>query len=75
MKVDQTREEIAKAYAGPAWKARVKSMADRQVIAIYKDMERENRLGKRPKENATYKEPDCSQLSIWDFIEKISEKE
>lgn len=33
--VDFKRQEITKAYKGPAWANRVKNMSDNQVIAVY----------------------------------------
>lgn len=68
MKIDQMREEITKAYGGPAWRYRVMNMSDRQVFAIYKDMERKNRLGKKPGENAVKLKDDGIQMNIWDII-------
>ena len=78
MKIDQMREEITKAYSGPAWRLKVMGMSDRQVIAIYYDMKRKNRLGKRPHENAVkFREGDekCEQLNMWDILNEIKEKE
>lgn len=33
--VDVMRREISKVYKGPAWKEKVRHMADNQVIAVY----------------------------------------
>lgn len=79
MKVDQMREEIAKAYAGPKWQARVKAMSDRQVIAIYRSMQSEGRFDTvKPKKQEpnrwvlpqyrdTLMNEHAEQLSMWDF--------
>ena len=36
MTIAQMRAEVAKLYAGPAWKQKVAAMPDMQVLAIYK---------------------------------------
>ena len=75
MKIDQMREEIARVYAGPAWRYRVMTMSDRQIFAIYKDMERKNRFGKKPSENAIKLKDDGGvQLSIWDILNNEQER-
>jgi hypothetical protein len=35
MSVDEMRIAIVNAYKGPAWRAKVRSMSDEQVVAIY----------------------------------------
>lgn len=67
MTIDQMRNALAQVYSGPTWRLRVSGMDDRQVIAIYKSMEREGRLEKKKLK----KEPGikkCEQLSIFDIM-------
>lgn len=67
MTVDQMRNALVEVYSGPVWRMRVSGMDDRQVIAIYKCMQKENRL--HPKK--LKKEPGikcCEQMTIWDVI-------
>ena len=35
MSVDEMRIAIVNAYKGPAWRAKVRSMSDEQVVAVY----------------------------------------
>lgn len=69
MTTDQMRNALIQAYPGPIWKKKVIAMEDRQVVAIYKTMERTDRLVKRkPKRK---KEPGikyCEQITIWDIL-------
>lgn len=75
MKIEQMRQAIANVYSGPTWRTKcLYEMSDNQVVAIYKDMERTGRLTKkinkkRPK-LPNYTEPECIQLSIWDFLKE-----
>lgn len=62
MTVDRMREELIKAYDGPAWRLRVEGMADRQVIAIYKNMQR------RPRRKKPKLKEDGVQMNIWDLL-------
>lgn len=69
MTIDQMRDELIKVYSGPAWRMRVMGMGDRQVFAIYQDMKRKNRFGKKSQENKTkLKEDGGVQLNIWDLL-------
>ena len=68
MKIDQMRDEIVKAYPGPAWRLKVMGMSDRQVIAIYYDMRRKNRLGNKPHKKVVKFEEKCVQLNMWDIL-------
>ena len=75
MKIERMREAIISAYAGPAWRMRVMAMGDRQVVAIYRDMQNKNRIGKKPRENAVKLKDDGVQLNIWDFLKDEGESE
>ena len=73
MHVKDMRDAVAAAYSGPAWRLKVLDMPDRQVIAIFKSMVAEGRLGphgkllKKPHEPSVEK---YQQLTIWDFMKK-----
>lgn len=72
MTVDQMRNALAEVYSGPVWRMRVSGMDDRQVIAIYKCMQKENRL--HPKK--LKKEPGikkAQQLSMWDILDEVKQ--
>lgn len=72
MTVDQMRNALVEVYSGPVWRMRVSGMDDRQVIAIYKCMQKENRL--HPKK--LKKEPGIKkvqQLSMWDILDEVKQ--
>lgn len=66
MDVAKMRCALAELY-GPTWRLKCQTMPDRQVVAIYKNMERTGRLKKKkPK-----KEPDIRtalQITIYDVL-------
>lgn len=64
MTVDEMRNYVCKMYTdSPRWRLKVNGMPDRQVIAIYKTMQKRGQQPKKkPKENNT------QQLSIFDFL-------
>lgn len=69
MTVDKMRCKIAEVYKGPLWRLKVQEMSNRQVIAVYKDMEKRGAF--EPKRTPKIKldsEPECIQLTIWDFM-------
>jgi len=69
MTIERMREELAKAYPAPKWAKRVAQMDDRQVFAVYKDMERNGRLCKKCGEKTKLKE-DGVQITIWDLMKE-----
>ena len=70
MTVDQMRERITTVYGGPRWRLRVQEMDDRQIIAIYKDMERNGRFDKIKKQKHNKTDALCEQLTIFDFLKE-----
>ena len=72
MTVDQMRERITTVYGGPRWRLRVQEMDDRQVIAIYKDMERHGRFDRKPKKLKSKTDALCEevQLTIFDLLKE-----
>lgn len=73
MTIDQMRNALVRVYPGPKWKSRVQAMDTRQVVAIYKNMERTDRLTGR---NQLKREPGikyCEQMTIWDLMEEKNE--
>ena len=75
------REAVIAAYSGPVWRMKVLDMPDRQVIAIFRSMVDDGRLGKNGKIirkphqpsikiASEFVEPECQQLTIWDFYDK-----
>ena len=77
MTVNAMREAVIAAYSGPVWRLKGPEMPDRQVIAIFKSMIDEGRLGpggkllKKPSEPTSKGlEPKVQQLTIWDFYDK-----
>lgn len=69
MTVDAMRTRLTEVYPGPKWRLRVMQMPERQVIAIYKNLSRNNKLNKKPKKK---KEPGAVkvvQLTIFDLPE------
>ena len=67
MNVEKMRAALGELY-GPKWRLKCQEMPDRQVVAIYKNLERKGKLKKPPKKK---KEPDIKkavQLTIFDFI-------
>ena len=73
MTVNQMRNKIADVYKGPRWRAEVLQMPDRQVIAIYKDMAKRGAFEPKkpfPAAMKLYEEPDCIQMTIWDYMKK-----
>lgn len=73
MTVDKMRNMVADAYKGPLWRMKVQEMPDRQVIAVYKDMEQRGVFEQNKQKKSKFKlneEPECMQLTIWDFMKK-----
>lgn len=71
MTVDKMRCKVAEAYEGPVWRFKVQEMSNRQVIAVYKDMERRGVFEpKKTPKNKLNKEPECIQMTIWDYMKK-----
>ena len=66
MKVEEMRNAIARVYSGPAWLFRVKSMDERQVIAIYRDMLKRGVFEKH--EKAQKMKEEGIQMTIWDIL-------
>lgn len=69
MTVDQMRNALAQIYSGPMWRLRVGGMSNRQVVAIYKSMEREGRLEKKKPKKQEPELKHCEQMTIWDIME------
>lgn len=68
MNVEKMRSALAEAYSGPKWRLKLQQMPDRQIVAIYKNMESRGNLKKHSKK----KEPGVTkvtQLTIFDFME------
>ena len=63
MKTDQMRGVLAEIYPGPKWRFKCQTMPDRQVVAIYKDMERKGRLNKKNKK------PKRKEPGIFDAVQ------
>lgn len=70
MTIDQMKNTLIAAYPGDKWKKKVQAMENRQIVAIYKTMERTDRLFKHKR---LKKEPGikyCEQITIWDLMEE-----
>ena len=61
MTVEGMRDRICNVYNSDKWRRRVALMPERQVVAIYKNMERHNRLVKKKPIKPYYK-----QISMFD---------
>lgn len=44
MSVEQMREAVRNAYKGAKWFRKVKAMPDNQIIAIFKNLQQQNRI-------------------------------
>lgn len=65
MTVNAMREHVVGMYHSDRWRLRVLGMPDRQVIAIYKNMQRRGQKPKKePKDNKT------QQITIFDLLEE-----
>lgn len=76
MTVDQMRSALCELYTGPKWRLKVQGMPDRQVIAIYKDMQSKGRFTQKNKRKR--KEPKKAtaiQLTVFDVLYGITPKE
>jgi hypothetical protein len=68
------RSALIQAYPGPNWKIRVQEMPTRQIVAVYKNLERTGNLKEHKWKKTTFKEPlkpnteKYEQLTIWDFL-------
>lgn len=47
MTLNAMRTALAEVYPGPKWRLKCQTMEDRQVLAIYKSMERKGQLNKK----------------------------
>lgn len=70
MTTEKMRAEIEKVYAGPTWRLRVQAMDDRQVVAIYRSMKEEGRLGKNREGFRTKPDDNSQQITIWDILKE-----
>ena len=74
MTTNQMRSALVQAYPGPKWKLKVSEMEDRQVFAVYKNMQRRGNLKKHKWKDSIFMEPlpkqteKYEQLTIWDFM-------
>lgn len=69
MTADKMRNALMEVYSGPLWRMRVSGMDDKQVVAIYKSMEREGRLTR----HKSKKEPGikkAEQITMWEMLEE-----
>lgn len=75
MTVDQMMERIIAVYPGPNWRLKVQGMkaqgpdGERQIFAIYKNMERRGVFEKKARKSRK-KKPVMQeqQMTIWDFM-------
>lgn len=72
MTIDQMMERITAVYPGPAWRLKVQGMraqgadGERQIFAIYKNMERRGVFEKAAKKKKPVFQE--QQMTIWDFM-------
>lgn len=66
MTVAAMRDYISKMYPSDRWRLRVHDMADRQVIAIYRTMQKRGQQPPKKKKSGVT----CEQISIFDMLEK-----
>ena len=74
MTVEKMREKLTYVYGGPLWQIRVREMSNRQVIAVYSEMEKSGRL--KAKNMNKKLEPGIKrarQLTIFDLPEMQEE--
>ena len=70
MTTEQMRARLAEVYPGPKWHLRLAKMDDRQVVAIYKCMQRTGQL--KRKKHQKKNEPGVRaaiQITIFDLPE------
>ena len=68
MDVNKMRCALSELYSGDNWRLKCQTMPDRQVVAIYKNMERTGRLKKKkPKKEPGIKT--AQQLTIYDVLD------
>ena len=67
MDIDAMRSKIMEVYPYPRWERKVANMEDRQVVAIYKNMQKLNAL--KPKKKTKMKEK-LHQISIWEWVKE-----
>ena len=74
MDVEKMRSTLAELYTGPGWKLRCQQMPDRQIVAIYKDMEKKGRLKQNAKRKSKRREPGirtAQQITIYDVLNEL----
>lgn len=62
MRIDLMRAEIIKAYPGDRWKMNASTMPDTQVVAVYNNLRKRDKLSKGKKPITVNQEP--QQLSL-----------
>lgn len=67
MTLEQMRSKIASVYNSPKWIARVSTMPENQIVAIYYSFERSGKFEKKP--TLRKKSNSGRQLTIFDFME------
>lgn len=61
MKIENMRLHVMAAYPGASWKYRVTRMPDRQVVAIFKN------LNERKEKKPEYNEEEYHQMTIFEL--------
>lgn len=71
MGVDTMRQWIASVYPGTKWAERaLYSMPARQVVAVYRSMEKAGKFNKKPQKEKAY-----HQLTLWELGVRYDGKE
>ena len=67
MTTDEMRGALADLYPGPNWRLKCQTMPERQVVAIYQNLEKKGKLNKKKEKKMEPGIFDAIQLSIYDL--------
>ena len=61
------REKLADLYPGPNWRLKCQTMPERQVVAIFKNLEKKGRFLKKPDKKKRDPATEPIQITIFDI--------
>lgn len=70
MTVERMRCSLADVYPGDRWRLKCMQMPERQVVAIYKSLQRKNQLKRKPKKKQEPGIIKAVQITIFDLIKE-----
>lgn len=67
MTSDEMREKLADLYPGMSWRLKCQTMPERQVVAIFKSLEKRGKFLKKPEKKKRDPATEPIQITIYDI--------